>query len=152
MWQAFVIDVDGVMTTGRFVYTADGKVAKEFGSDDHAALRVLRDLIDIHFVTGDRRGWNIAEKRIHKHMGFPLSLVAGGDARLKWIAERWNPECVIYMGDEASDVVVFNGAGYSICPVNGFFLACEAADYVTRHSGGDRAVAEACFHVMSELL
>jgi hypothetical protein len=32
------LDVDGVMTTGEFYYSADGKVMKVFGPDDHNAL------------------------------------------------------------------------------------------------------------------
>ena len=30
----FLIDVDGVLTTGKFFYTIDGKVMKEFGPHD----------------------------------------------------------------------------------------------------------------------
>ena len=34
----FILDVDGVMTTGQFFYTAGGKVMKVFGPDDSDAL------------------------------------------------------------------------------------------------------------------
>ena len=37
----FVIDVDGVMTDGQFYYTAEGKVMKVFGPNDHDALLLL---------------------------------------------------------------------------------------------------------------
>ena len=33
-----ILDVDGVMTTGQFLYTADGKVMKVFGPDDNDKL------------------------------------------------------------------------------------------------------------------
>ena len=36
--KIFLIDVDGVMTTGQFAYTANGKTMKIFGPDDNDAL------------------------------------------------------------------------------------------------------------------
>jgi 3-deoxy-D-manno-octulosonate 8-phosphate phosphatase (KDO 8-P phosphatase) len=40
--------------------------------------------------------------------------------------------------------------GYAISPANGDKLAKGYADYVTERSGGDRAVAEACLHIMEK--
>ena len=40
--QVFVIDVDGVMTDGSFLYNREEKFAKRFSSDDHDALTLLR--------------------------------------------------------------------------------------------------------------
>ena len=37
--------------------------------------------------------------------------------------------------------------GYGICPANGMQPAWGLAKYRTKHRGGDRAVAEACFHI-----
>ena len=41
--KAFLLDVDGVMTTGQFAYTADGKAMKIFGPDDNDALSLLKN-------------------------------------------------------------------------------------------------------------
>ena len=38
--------------------------------------------------------------------------------------------------------------GYSISPINGDEYAKKSADYITKRSGGDRAVAEACIHIL----
>lgn len=152
MWQpqVFVIDVDGVMTTGQFLYTPGGKAAKIFGPDDRDALGLLKDRLAVHFVTADSRGWRISYRRIVEDMGYPLALV-GTEERGAWIACHWDPAGVIYMGDGLMDVTVFNEVGHSICPADGFYLACERADYVTRHSGGNRAVAEACVYILAHL-
>jgi len=40
--------------------------------------------------------------------------------------------------------------GYSIAPANSDEKAIEMADYVTKRSGGDRAVAEACLHILEK--
>jgi len=142
-----VLDVDGVMTDGKSHYTADGKVTKVFGPDDHDALCVLRDVLSIQFVSGDKRGFEISRARIGRDMGFPIELVSSVD-RLAWISERWDPASVIYMGDGIFDARVFEGVGYAIAPRDADDDASDAADFVTARRGGDRAVAEACKHIM----
>lgn len=34
--KVFILDVDGVLTSGQFFYTGEGKVMKIFGPDDNA--------------------------------------------------------------------------------------------------------------------
>lgn len=145
--QVFLIDVDGVMTTGQFLYSTEGKVYKVFGPDDHDALLLLKPYLTIQFITGDRKGFEITRKRIVEDMKFPLELVST-IKRLDWIREHVNPTDTIYMGDGIFDSYVFPLVGYSICPANGFYLTRERADYVTKADGGDRTVAEACLHIL----
>lgn len=145
--SVFILDVDGVMTDGLYYYTADGKVMKRFGPDDHDALRVLRQHIDIRFVTGDRKGLPISHRRIVDDMGYPLDVVST-IRRIEWIAERYPPERVAYMGDGIFDTRVFQAVGYALAPADADPAALTAADYVTARPGGRRAVAEACLHLM----
>jgi 3-deoxy-D-manno-octulosonate 8-phosphate phosphatase (KDO 8-P phosphatase) len=145
--KVFVLDVDGVLTTGQFLYTEAGKAMKVFGPDDHDALAIITNYLDILFVTGDRKGFGITHKRVVEDMNFRLELVST-IKRVEWLKERFPLDQTIYMGDGIFDHYVFAKVGYSICPANGFHLARERANYVTRCSGGDRAVAEACLHIM----
>ncbi len=145
--KVFLIDVDGVMTTGQFAYTANGKTMKIFGPDDNDALSLLKNLIEIRFVTGDKNGLEITKRRIVDDMNFPLDVVSVVN-RIDWISERYNPEEVIYMGDGIFDHFVFKKIGYSIAPGNANSVAKKYADYVTKRNGGDRAVAEACLHIL----
>ena len=62
--KVFLIDVDGVLTTGQFLYTENGKTMKMFGPDDHAGLSLLKPYMEIKFLTGDKSGYNISKKRI----------------------------------------------------------------------------------------
>ena len=64
--KVFLLDVDGVMTTGQFSYTAEGKSMKVFGPDDNDALSLLRNLMEIRFITGDKNGLEITARRIAK--------------------------------------------------------------------------------------
>ena len=145
----FVLDVDGVMTTGQFFYTADGKTTKIFGPDDNDALSLLKRQIEIRFVTGDKKGYAITAKRIVEDMQFPLDLVST-IRRVEWIGERYALDKVVYMGDGIFDHYVMRDVGYAIAPANADRLAKQHADYVTERSGGDRAVAEACLHIMEK--
>lgn len=145
--MSFVLDVDGVMTDGKLYYSEAGKVMKAFGPDDHDALSLLKPYLPIHFVTGDSRGFNIAKARICDDMQMPLDLVSTVK-RLDWIAERWDPRMVVYMGDGIFDHYVFREVGYAVAPANADRLAHDAADYVTKRCGGDRAVAEASLHLL----
>ena len=147
--SVFVLDVDGVLTTGEFFYTSDGKSMKIFGPDDNDALSMLKDHIDIRFISGDKKGYPISKKRIVDDMGFQLDLVSTIH-RIQWISERYAPESVVYMGDGIFDHYVMSKVGYSIAPLNGDKNAKLKASYVTERAGGDRAVAEACLHILEK--
>ena len=147
--KVFVLDVDGVMTDGQFHYTVDGKVMKIFGADDNDGLSLLSPYLEIHFVTGDHRGFEISKSRIVDDMKKPLDLVST-IKRIDWIKERWDPKEVIYMGDGIFDHYVFKEVGYCIAPVNGDEYVKSVADFVTKRSGANRAVAEACLHILDK--
>lgn len=145
--KTFILDVDGVMTDGRFYYTKEGKAMKVFGSDDHDALCLLKPYMEILFVTGDHRGFDISKKRIADDMKMRLELVSTTQ-RLEWIGTHFTPREVVYMGDGIFDHYVMREVGYAIAPANADSNAKEAAHYVTQRMGGDRAVAEASLHLL----
>ena len=145
--RVFILDVDGVMTTGQFFYSADGKVMKVFGADDNDGLSLLKPFLEIRFITGDKKGFPISKRRIVDDMGFELDIVSTV-RRLEWIAQRYPLNQVVYMGDGIFDHYVMAGVRYSIAPANADKNAKERASFVTTRSGGDRAVAEACLHIL----
>ena len=145
--EVFVLDVDGVMTTGQLGYTEQGKTMKIFGPDDHDGLSLLKNFLEIRFVTGDKTGFDISKRRIVDDMKFPLDLVST-IRRAEWISEKYPLEKVIYMGDGIFDHYVFKKIGYSISTANSDILAKSTANYVTNRNGGERAVAEACLHIL----
>ena len=145
----FILDVDGVMTTGHFIYSADGKVMKIFGPDDNDGLSLLKQHIEIRFITGDKKGFPISKKRIVDDMNFPLDIVST-IRRVDWIKKQYPLNNVIYMGDGIFDHYVMREVGYSIAPANADKLCKQHADFVTERSGGERAVAEACLHIMDK--
>ena len=145
----FILDVDGVLTNGQFLYSSAGKLLKVFGADDNDALSLLKPYLHIQFVTGDKKGFEISRKRIVDDMKFTLDLVST-IRRIEWIGERFPLDRVIYMGDGIFDHYVMKQVGYAIAPANSDPVAKLHADYVTERAGGDRAVAEACLHILEK--
>ena len=45
--KIFLLDVDGVMTNGQFLYSSKGKSFKIFGPDDHDGLSLLKPFLKI---------------------------------------------------------------------------------------------------------
>ena len=128
--KVFILDVDGVLTNGQFLYSEKGKIIKVFGPDDNDGLSLLKPYIDIHFITGDKKGFKISEKRIVKDMKFKLDLVSTIQ-RIEWIKEKFDPKEVIYMGDGIFDHYVMQQVGYSIAPQNGDPNAKKYANYIS---------------------
>tara|TARA_X000000368_G_C22901450_1_gene654271 strand:+ start:207 stop:749 length:543 start_codon:yes stop_codon:yes gene_type:complete len=147
--KIFLIDVDGVMTNGQFIYNSKGKEFKIFGPDDHDGLSLLKQHIKIEFVTGDKSGFKISKRRIVHDMKFKLNLVST-IKRLDWIKEKYNLDSVIYMGDGIFDHYVMRKVLYSIAPKDADTNAKKYANYITKRNGGNRAVAEASLHILQK--
>lgn len=147
--KLFVLDVDGVMTDGKFIYSKEGKVTKTFGPDDSDGLSLLSEFIQIRFVSADGRGFEISKKRIKDDMGYEIDLISSED-RVEWIGSLGDIQKIIYMGDGFNDYKVFNAVGYGICPHNSLEHVKNKADFITQNSGANRAVAQACIHILKK--
>lgn len=141
-----ILDSDGVFTDGSFYYSEKGKIMKKYGPDDADAISLIKDKLNIHVISGDKRGFSITKKRI-TDMHLKLSLVSTFE-RFKWIKENYNPKETIYMGDGIFDSLVFNKVAYSIAPANALDFTKNKANYVTKRRGGEGAVAEAILHIL----
>ena len=142
----FLLDVDGVMTTGQFLYSQDGKEYKVFGPHDNDGLKLIKDKLTIKFITADKRGYPITEKRIVYDMGFELELVSEED-RFEYIKENYGFHNLIYMGDGYHDAKILKASMFGIAPKNARKEARDAADYVTESNSGEGAVIDACLEI-----
>jgi 3-deoxy-D-manno-octulosonate 8-phosphate phosphatase (KDO 8-P phosphatase) len=149
--ENLILDVDGVLTTGQFLYIKTGKYAKVFGPHDSDGIKMISKHIKVLAVTADRRGFAITKKRVRNDMKLPLSFVKE-EERLEWMKNNFDLSKTVYMGDGIFDAFIFKYVKYSIAPNNAFYLAKEKADFVTRHNAGEGAVAEACMHLLDKFL
>ena len=143
----FILDVDGVMTTGQFLYSQDGKAYKIFGPHDNDGLKLLNDKVTIQFITADKRGFPISKKRIIDDMGFKLDLVSEQN-RFEYIKEKYGFQHIIYMGDGYHDAKILKKCLFGIAPKNARKEAKYAADYVTESSAGEGAVLDASLEII----
>jgi len=143
----FVLDVDGVMTTGQFLYSQDGKVFKVFGPHDSDGLKMVGNKLGILFITADERGFPISKKRIVDDMGYELKLVKEED-RLQFFERELGFGSTVFMGDGYHDAVLLGRCHWGIAPQNARPEAKASADFVTPSGGGEGAVLDACLHIM----
>ena len=141
----FVLDVDGVMTTGKFIYTVDGKIGKIFGPHDADGLALVDKMIDVRFISADKRGFAISHKRIVEDMGYPLDLVSSSD-RDAYI-QQLGYDSVVFMADGYYDAPILEKVGLGICPADARREARALADYVTPSKAAEGAVLDACIYL-----
>ncbi len=141
----FIIDVDGVMTTGQFLYSSKGKQYKIFGPHDSDGLKLIREKINILFISGDKRGFSISKKRIND-MGYKLELVSEGE-RYNWIKEKFGFEKTIFIGDGIFDAPIIKECLFGIAPANARIEAKKWAKYITPSKSAEGAVCDACIKI-----
>lgn len=144
--KVVIFDVDGVMTTGQFLYSSNGKEYKIFGPHDNDGIKMIRGIVEILFVTADKRGYPITERRIVDDMGQKLCLV-GEDERYDFIEARYGMSNVVYMGDGYYDAKILKSCFFGIVPNNARVEAKESADYITPSNSGEGAVLDACLKI-----
>ena len=145
----FLLDVDGVLTPGNFFYSIDGKVMKEFGPHDSFMLKIIDPFFKIKFISADKRGFEISKRRI-TDMGYEIDFVPESE-RYEYVKRNFDFNKLIFMADGDADVKVIKEAYLSIAPFNARNEAKKSADYITKASGGEGSVAEACDWLINKL-
>lgn len=145
-----ISDVDGCLTDGKYTYTVDGKVSKVFGPHDNDGVKLLRkNDIDVRFISADKRGFEITNKRI-TDMKCQLDYVSEAD-RPWYIAKALEEYDVIFFGDGLGDLAaaMANPAAYFIAPKNARAQVKDYADHVTSNIGGEGAFLDLAEYVVS---
>lgn len=144
--QLLLMDVDGVLTDGRIIYTDSSEQIKAFDAKDGLGLRMLMDNgIHVGIITGRR-----SQALIHRCDNLGINLVFDGvkdKARaLKAIIRRFDLPLsqVAYIGDDLPDLPVIKQVGIGICVADAPKEVRIHADFVTENPGGKGAVREIC--------
>jgi 3-deoxy-D-manno-octulosonate 8-phosphate phosphatase (KDO 8-P phosphatase) len=139
-----ISDVDGCLTDGKFVYTAEGKISKTFGPHDNDGVKLLRkNGIETIFISADKRGFPITEKRI-TDMKCQITCVSETD-RADYIKQYIDDGYfVVFFGDGLGDLAAYykNVVSESIiliAPNNARWQVKDAAAFVTDNNGGEGA-------------
>ena len=146
--EYFILDVDGVLSTGQFFYSNTGKVYKIFGPHDKDGLKMLESKLKISFITADNNGYKISEKRVND-MGYGIDLISEQD-RYNYIKEKYDLNKVIFMGDGFHDAKILGKCMFGIAPANARIEARNAAEFITNSRAGEGAVLDACLEILKK--
>ena len=148
-----ISDVDGVLNTGQFLISKNGKEYKILGAHDNDGYKMLKNLgFHIVFITADKRGYDITYERICNEMHAGLHLVSEND-RTQWIKNYVSDNYYknyIYIADGISDVPALSDALISIVPKNGRKEAKKVATYVTESNSGEGAFLDAALYIIDK--
>ena len=147
--KLLALDVDGVMTDGTILYTAQGEEVKAFNAQDGLGMKYLRKSgVEIVVISG--RQSKPLERRLDD-LGIRRRRLKCADktSALNDICDELGlslADCA-FMGDDWIDMDVMGRAGYAIAPSNAALEVKEIADWVSVKEGGRGAVREACDHI-----
>ena len=141
--RLLALDVDGVLTDGRVIYTGEQET-QEFHVADGLGLKLLMQSgVTVAWITG--RGCEATRRRA-RELGVEELHVAAGpkDRVLADIQERLGipPEHTAAMGDDLPDLAMRTRAAFFAAPPNARAEVRERADLVTNAAGGAGAVRE----------
>ncbi len=152
MIELIVLDVDGCLTDGKIIYTAQGDEMKAFHVKDGLAIVSWMKLgHDVAIITG--RNSEVVVRRskelgiVHLFQGVKDKERILNELRLK-LHLRWEQVAVI--GDDLNDYGMLQRAGLSFTPKDGSIYIQECAHYTLNRRGGEGAVREMIEYVLKE--
>jgi 3-deoxy-D-manno-octulosonate 8-phosphate phosphatase (KDO 8-P phosphatase) len=142
--EALVMDVDGVLTDGTFLWSASGEESKRFSFEDVMGLsRARRAGLQLGLISGEN---SPLVDRFADKIGI-LNVAKGckekGVALREFSLSMGIPlERIAYIGDDVNDLAALAIAGLAVAPANAQPPVKAAAALVLARSGGQGAARE----------
>ena len=142
--EAFIFDVDGVMTDGGIIPTLDGDFIRRYNAKDGYALGyAVKMVYKVCIITGGRG--KTLENRL-RMLGINRYYTDCMDkitAMREYFADEGiDPAHAIYMGDDIPDLECMREVGIPVCPADAAAEVIEASRYVSEFRGGEGAVRD----------
>ena len=149
--RLIAFDVDGVMTDGGLYLSDSGEEFKRFNSLDGHGLKMLQASgVAVSIITGrssrcvERRAQNLGIAHVFQGVENKLEAMRALLAQL-----HLAPEAAAFMGDDVVDLAAMCHVGMALSVPDAPQAVRDRAHYVTRRSGGNGAVREACELLMA---
>jgi len=144
--KLLILDVDGVLTDGKIIYTDRGEELKCFDvKDGHGIKLLLRAGIEVALVTGRR---SAAVEHRARDLGIRLvfqkalnKIEAYEEIRA---TQNLRDEELCVMGDDLTDLPILRKCGFSVAVPDSVDEVKREVDYVTQKEAGKGAVREVC--------
>jgi len=148
--KLLVLDVDGVLTDGRLIYTNSGDETKNFYVNDGLGIFMMKKAgIRCAIVTAKasravvNRAKTLDIDKVYQDFHYKI------DALVKLRAEfgvEDNEIC--FVGDDLIDIPVLKRVGLAACPPNAMEEVKPFAHLITEKRGGHGAVREVCDFIL----
>jgi 3-deoxy-D-manno-octulosonate 8-phosphate phosphatase (KDO 8-P phosphatase) len=144
--KVLLLDVDGILTDGSIIYTAENVEIKAFHIQDGLGLKLLQKVgIEAGLITARRsemvrrRAEELGLAHIHQGIENKLEIYQELLAR-----QGLQPEETAYMGDDWLDLPLLTRVGLAATVADAVPEVKQVVHYVTRRAGGRGAVREVC--------
>ncbi|MBX9679781.1 MAG: HAD hydrolase family protein [Gemmataceae bacterium] len=143
--ELLLLDVDGVLTDGRIIYTERGDEIKEFHVRDGSGLKQWVRLGKKSGIVTGRRSELVQRRAAELDMAVCIQGCAEKRSAVERILSELGlrPEQAAFMGDDFVDLGAMDLVGLAIAPADASDDVLAAAHLVTAAPGGRGAVREA---------
>jgi 3-deoxy-D-manno-octulosonate 8-phosphate phosphatase (KDO 8-P phosphatase) len=144
--KVLILDIDGVLTDCRVIYTEPAGFGAIYSVTDGFGIKLLlRNGIEVCFISA---GNFTSHKKRAEVLGIRHAYF-GNEDKLHSFEKicrdlSVQPEECAYMGDELFDIPVLDRVGFAACPPHSTKKVLECVHYVTKNPGGGGAVREIC--------
>lgn len=148
--NTLIFDVDGVMTTGMVLLTADGDMLRSMHVKDGYALHLaVRKGYRIAIISGGS-----SQSVMHRFRTLGIQDVFLGvsnkiETFKKYLNENdLDPSTVLYMGDDIPDYEIMKMVGLAVCPADAAEEIKSISHYISSCKGGEGCVRDVLEQVM----
>jgi 3-deoxy-D-manno-octulosonate 8-phosphate phosphatase (KDO 8-P phosphatase) len=144
--RLLLLDVDGILTDGRIVYTDAGEEIKTFNVKDGLGLRLLMQSgIQVAMATG-RQSSALRHRCLNLGIDNLFQGVKDKVVILPMLQQKINvmPDQITFVGDDLPDLALKSRVGCFVAVADAAEEVKRQADWVTRCQGGHGAVREIC--------
>jgi 3-deoxy-D-manno-octulosonate 8-phosphate phosphatase (KDO 8-P phosphatase) len=144
--KMLIMDIDGVMTDGRIVYSVYGDELKFFDVTDGFGISLL-NRVGIKTVIITAKKSRIVKLRardlkvVKAYAGFIDKRIPFNDVLKRF---KIPPEEICFIGDDLIDIPILKQVGFAVSVPNGMEEVKAVVHHVTTKSGGRGAVREIC--------
>ena len=142
--KLLILDVDGVLTDGRIIWTSSAEEVKFFNVQDGVGI-ILAHRVGLKIAIISARKSKVTEIRAKElKITDCYQIVENKLITYKELIDKYKlaDEEVAYIGDDLHDIPVLRRVGFAVAVANAQDEAKKVAHYVTEKEGGKGAVRE----------
>jgi len=144
--RLLILDVDGVLTTGKLFIANDGSATRSFHVHDGLGIKLLQKSgVEVAVISAKNSEAVAARLKAlnikHCYLGQENKLPAYEELKQKL---GLSDAQIAYMGDDLPDLPQMRRAGFALTVPASPLASLQVADYITKKKAGKGAVREAC--------